>query len=108
MKHLAELHEKLAPKGLVVLGVHTNNAKETVADFVKEQKIPYLVAIDVETKKKDGSDSTIGRYHVDSYPDYYLIDRAGRLRFADLANGEIEKAIELLLSEPAPKDEKGK
>ncbi|QDU83102.1 hypothetical protein Pla163_01980 [Planctomycetes bacterium Pla163] len=66
-----------------------------MADFVREQEIGYPVAIDV-------ANATKSAYAVDSYPDYYLIDRAGNLRFADLANGELERAIEYLLAEPDP------
>jgi hypothetical protein len=61
-------------------------------EFIKEQQIPYAVAVD----KKEG---TIARYRVDSYPDYYLVDKKGILRFADLANREVERAIEFLLAE---------
>jgi hypothetical protein len=35
----------------------------------------------------------------DSYPDYYVVDRKGVLRFADLANKEVERAIQMLLKE---------
>ena len=108
MPHLKELHEKFAEKGLVILGVHTQGSKETVAAFVKEQKLSYLVAVDAAGKSADGSDSTIGRYKVDSYPDYYLVDRAGRLRFADLANQELARTVEYLIAEAPPKDEKEK
>lgn len=66
-----------------------------MADFVREQEIGYPVAIDVANATKTA-------YAVDSYPDYYLIDRAGNLRFADLSNGELERAIEYLLAEPDP------
>jgi hypothetical protein len=45
----------------------------------------------------------IANYVVDSYPDYYLIDREGRLRGADVGNGSLEKAIEALLAEDAQK-----
>jgi hypothetical protein len=41
-------------------------------------------------------------WKVDSYPDYYLIDRAGRLRVADCKNNKIEDAIKALLAESAP------
>ena len=32
-------------------------------------------------------------------PDYYLIDRAGRLRLADVRTRDLEKVIEALLAE---------
>lgn len=63
--------------------------------YVKEQKIPYPVAADTEGK-------TQAAFHADSFPDYYLIDRAGKVRFADLANKDLDRAIALLLKEKAP------
>ena len=35
----------------------------------------------------------------DSFPDYYIIDRQGNLRWADVANKDVEKAVELLLKD---------
>ncbi len=64
-------------------------------DFVKKEKIPYPVAIDTEGK-------TVDAFAVDSFPDYYVIDRAGNLRVADMANAELDRVIELLLAEKPP------
>ncbi len=75
-----------------------------MADFVEKEEIPYPVAIDTEGK-------TVEAFSVDSFPDYYVIDRSGRVRAADLANSELDRVIEILLSEqpeeraPAPTDD---
>lgn len=69
-----------------------------MADFVKEQGISYPVAADVDEK-------TVAAYRVDSFPDYYLIDKFGNLRVADLANGDLERAVKVLLAEKGPKTE---
>jgi hypothetical protein len=61
-------------------------------DFIREQGILYPVAIDTEGK-------TVESFHVDSFPDYYVIDKSGNLRVADLANAELDRVIELLLKE---------
>lgn len=90
--HLKELYETHKDDGLVVIGVHTTRVSEKMADYVTEEEIPYPVAADVEG-------ATVTKFKVDSYPDYYLIDRTGKLRFADLANKEVDRAIELLLAE---------
>lgn len=95
MPHLKELYQKHKDQGLVLIGVHTTNGGEKMAAYVDEQTIDYPVAIDVDNQ-------TTGAYAVDSYPDYYLIDRAGTLRVADLANKALDDAIAKLLAEPAP------
>lgn len=75
-----------------------------MADFVKKEKIPYPVAYDLEGK-------TVEAFAVDSFPDYYVIDRSGRVRVADLVNAELDRVIEILLREqpggtdPAPADD---
>lgn len=97
MPHLKELAKKHADEGLVVIGVHTTNGGGRMAPFVKEQGITYPVALDVDKK-------TTSAFAVDSYPDYYLIDRKGDLRVADCANAGIDAAIAALLSEPVPAD----
>ena len=101
MPHLLDLAAKHKDQGLVVLGVHTTNGGDGMASFVAEQKITYPVAIDVD-------DKTTSAFAVDSYPDYYLIDRAGKLRVADLQNAAVDAAIATLLAEPAPADTKAR
>ena len=101
MPHLKELHEKYGEKGLVIVGVHTVKDAGKAAGFVRDQEIPYAVAIDRKGKEDKGI--TVETYRVDSFPDYYLVDRKGILRFADLANSELDEALEVLLAEPAPK-----
>ena len=99
MPHLKELHAKYESKGLVLIGVHTTRGAEKMKAFAEEKKITYPIAADVGEK-------TVSGFRVDSFPDYYVIDRAGKLRFADLANAEVDRAIELLLKEKAPADQK--
>lgn len=94
MPHLLELAAKHKDRGLVVIGVHTTASGEQMPAFLAEQKITYPVAVDVDNQ-------TTKAFAVDSYPDYYLIDRKGILRVADLANGELDRALEALLAEPA-------
>jgi thiol-disulfide isomerase/thioredoxin len=92
MPHLKELYEKHKSEGLVVIGIHTANRGDEMAKYVEETSLPWPVAVDAENK-------TVAAYHVDSYPDYYVIDRAGKLRMADLANKELDRAVESLLKE---------
>ena len=78
--------------------MHTKNAAERMAPFAKKNAIPYPIAIDTDGK-------TVKAFAVDSFPDYYVIDRAGKLRVADLANKELDRVIEILLKEKAPKND---
>jgi thiol-disulfide isomerase/thioredoxin len=90
--HTNELAEKYADDGLVIIGVCATRGAEIMAQTVEELGIKYPVAADV-----DGA--TVSAYAANGFPDYYFIDRSGRLRIADCANNQVDKAIELLLAE---------
>ena len=66
-----------------------------MAAYVEDSGIEFPVCLDAEAE-------TNSAYLVDGYPDYYLIDRAGDLRVADLANKDLDRAIEVLLKEEPP------
>ena len=93
--HTNELQAKYKDKGLVIIGVCHPRGVEKMEQMVADKGIKYAVTAD-----KEGA--TIQAYKVNSFPDYYFIDRAGNLRIADCANGKIDQAIEALLAEPAP------
>ncbi len=95
MPKLNELHATYEDQGLVLIGVHTTRGGEKMAAFVDKVGIKYPVALDVDAK-------TIGTFGVNGYPDYYVIDRAGNMRVADLANGDVERTVRILLAEPPP------
>lgn len=63
-----------------------------MASYAEANGIDYPIAIDVE-------EATQTAFAVDSFPDYYLIDRSGKLRVADLSNTDLERAVQVLLSE---------
>lgn len=90
--HVQQLAETHASEGLVVLGIHTASGAEEGREYVVEQGIAYPVAF-------DDNKTVIPRFGVDSYPDYYLVDHHGVLRFADLANSEVDRAVRMLLDE---------
>jgi len=89
--HTNEMARKFAGK-VVIIGVCHPRGSEKMAAVVKDKGIKYPVAIDKGGKAADA-------YEVNGYPDYYLIDAKGKLRLADCANGNVEKAIEKLLAE---------
>lgn len=92
---LKELYRKHRADGLVILGIHTSRQADKMAQFVAEQGMDWPVAADVDGR-------TVRAFLVDSYPDYYLVDRTGKLRVADLVNGDLERAVQVLLAEPPP------
>jgi hypothetical protein len=90
--HLKKLHTDKKDKGLVLIGIHSKNGGDKMPAFVKAKKIGYAVAHDSQGK-------TMKAFGGNSYPDYFVIDRKGILRFADLANADLDKAVDMLLAE---------
>ncbi|MFN3168710.1 MAG: TlpA family protein disulfide reductase [Phycisphaeraceae bacterium] len=95
------LYEKHGKDGLVIIGVAATYGGNAVPDAVKEHGITYPVAIDVDNK-------TNTAYGPDGFPDYYVIDRAGKLRIADLRNDALEEVVAALLAEkPSAEEDDG-
>ena len=88
--HTNEMMKQYTNKGVVFIGVCAQRGAEKMAATVKQHDIKYPVAEDT---------GTIAAYKANSYPDYYIIDRDGVLRWADIANRDVEKAIKILLKE---------
>jgi hypothetical protein len=93
---LKAMHERHRDAGLVILGVHTTNGAEEMAAYIEKEQVPWPVAADV-------AKATAEAGKVPSYPSFYLIDRAGRLRMARPYRGDLERAVELLIEEKAEK-----
>ncbi len=88
--HTNEMMKKYADKGVVFIGVCHQRGAEKMEETAKDKGIKYPIAVDQGTN---------AAYKANSFPDYYIIDRKGILRWADIANRDVEKAIEHLLAE---------
>jgi len=93
--HTNALMDKYKDQGLVIIGVCHPKGVEKMADTVKQHGLKFPVAADATGK-------TNKTYMVGGYPDYYLIDRSGKLRIADCKNSTVGEAIKALLAEPGP------
>ncbi|MBX3118049.1 MAG: TlpA family protein disulfide reductase [Fimbriimonadaceae bacterium] len=94
MPHLKELHARYKDQGLVLIGVHSDKDTAKGRVVAEENKLPFLIAFDEPGE-------LMKAFGCDSYPDYVVIDRKGIVRVVDLANAEVDRAIELLLKEKA-------
>jgi thiol-disulfide isomerase/thioredoxin len=88
------LHAKYADKGLIVIGVHHKEGWENAAQVARAQGVQFRTALDTDNGFRKAMFST-------QDPDFYLVDRAGRLRFADVETASIDAATELLVNETA-------
>lgn len=84
--------EKYADKGVVFIGVCHPRGVEKMAETVSEHGIRFPVAA-------DPSGATNEAYRVNSYPDYFIIDRQGRVVVADARNNVVEEILDELLKD---------
>jgi cytochrome c biogenesis protein CcmG/thiol:disulfide interchange protein DsbE len=83
MPLLQRTHEKIAPRGGMVLGIDTQDAQEDALKFLREKKIEFPSLRD--------RDREYGRdLGVSGYPETFLIDREGRI--AALRRGPVTQA----------------
>ncbi len=89
----AELMAKtFADKGLVVIGVHSDEGYDTAAQTAERLRLSYPVARDVDTKFR-------AAIKADMDPNFYVIDRAGQLRFADITRDSVREALTIVTNE---------
>ena len=93
-------HEKYGSQGLTIIGVHTpefdfERQTANVADAIRRFGLPYRVALDNDMQNWNN-------YRNHYWPSYYLIDRAGYIRYNHIGEGneqQVESVIQQLLAE---------
>ncbi|HWD94061.1 MAG TPA: TlpA disulfide reductase family protein [Verrucomicrobiae bacterium] len=91
--HNNEMLEKYKDKGLVIVGVCTNQrGQEKMADVVTTKGIKYPTARDPELASQKA-------WAVHYYPTYAVIDRKGVVRAIGLQPSHVETVVEKLLAE---------
>ena len=99
---LVQWHHAYAPRGLVIVGVHTPEFRHerelpNVQAAVQQFGIPYPVMLDNDL-------GTWRAYRNRCWPAMYLVDKRGLIRYTHVGEGSYEqtrRAIEALLAEPA-------
>ena len=100
LPYVKALHERYAPKGLVVVGVHTPELKiefdrANVERAVKKLGVVYPVVLDNDYKIW----TALGNRY---WPSIYIVDRTGRIRYHFDGEGDYaqqEKIVRQLLAE---------
>ena len=83
------VHERFGEKGVVVIGVHNPDEYAGVEQVIARRHLTFPVAHDAGGTLREA-------LLVDQDPDFYVIDRAGQLRYADIETGSVLSAVEAL------------
>ncbi|MEX2219567.1 MAG: TlpA disulfide reductase family protein [Phycisphaerales bacterium] len=88
--------EKFGGQGLIVVGIHHPQGWDGAAEAAKSRGVTFPIALD-----KDGAYRKA--LVVVREPEFYVMDRAGHLRYATVAAGSVEEAVAEVTSEDAAK-----
>lgn len=99
MPIIAEVTTQFKDRGVLFFAVNQGEDKETIATFIKGQKIQCPVVLDAETV-------TAGLYNISSIPHCVIVDRAGIVRNVHIGvtpnyRSVLTEEIEALLATPA-------
>lgn len=86
------LAEQKGKDGLVVVGAHGSQGWAEANKPAAAEGSKFLLALDAKREFRAALKS-------DADPDFYLIDRAGQLRFADVTTETASNGVDLLLAE---------
>ncbi len=89
---LKELHQNYSKKGLLILAISVDeDGRASVEPFVKEEKTPYLVALDPKA-------DVANRFKVEGLPTIFVVNEKGTIVrvFVGMPSGlkEIERALQ--------------
>lgn len=87
-----KLADTFGKDGLIVLGVHDARGNDKAAEVAAANNAKFLMAHDANGKFAAG-------IKADHAPAYYVIDRAGNVRFADISKESLDKAVALVVKE---------
>jgi thiol-disulfide isomerase/thioredoxin len=91
--HNNELLKKYKDKGLVIVGVCTNErGQDKMEQTVKDKGIEYPTAKDPKLESQKA-------WHVQYYPTYAIVDRKGIVRVIGLQPDYVEQVVQKLLDE---------
>lgn len=91
--HSRKLVERLKDKPFVLVSVSFDEEKKTVTDFLEKEKMPW-------THWFNGQDGPIGKaLDVQFFPTIYVLDGKGVIRFKNVREEQLDKAVDTLIKE---------
>lgn len=98
--HERSLVQKMANKPFVLLGVNSDKDRVKLKQTIKDQKLAWR-------SFWNGPNGTSGpisaAWNVHAWPTLYLIDHKGTIRYKNLRNDDLDRALEVLVKEAEAK-----
>src|SRR5437667_6048238 len=98
LPHEKALVKRLKEQPFALIGINSDGAAEKVKDILAKNEITWRQAIDEST-----SGPLATKWHVQGWPTIYVIDSKGVIRYRDVRDEAMEKAVDTLVGEIAAK-----
>lgn len=95
------IHDTYAGNGLIVIGVHSDDGYDTAATTAERFRLGFPIARDAGSKFRQA-------IKADMDPNFYVVDRAGNLRFADVERASVRDAARIVTEETREQAERAK
>ncbi len=94
LPHERELVAALADQPFELVGINSDESRSALEKIVAEQQITWRNAFDGPA----GKGPLACRWNVFSWPTIYVLDHQGVIRYRDLRDAELERAVRELLA----------
>lgn len=94
LPHEKELVERLKDEPFALLGINSDGDAETVKKILARESITWRQAIDGDT-----SGPWATKWNVNGWPTIYVLDANGVIRYRDVRDQAMEKAVLELIAE---------
>ena len=94
LPHERSLVKRLQSQPFALLGINSDGDAETVKKILKDQQITWRQAIDGTT-----SGPLATKWNIKGWPTIFVVDAKGVIRYKNVREEEMDKAIDTLLEE---------
>jgi thiol-disulfide isomerase/thioredoxin len=101
--HVEELYKAYEGRGFEVVGVSLDEDREQLKDFLKENKLPWIIVHDAENM---GDHPAAKEYGIVGLPTVVLIGKDGNVITFDARGEQLDEQLAKLLGPVAPKEKK--
>lgn len=92
--HEKKMVARLKDKPFALLGINSDGGRDALRKILKDQGIQWRHFVDGDTQ---GPIAT--RWNIHGWPTIFILDHKGVIRYKDLRDEEMEKAVVTLLKE---------
>jgi hypothetical protein len=94
LPHERSLVKRLQSQPFALLGINSDGDAKTVKEILKKREITWRQAIDGST-----SGPLATKWNVHGWPTIYVLDAKGVIRYTNVRDEEMDKAVDTLLAE---------